>query len=223
MTVFPTKLGFSSTSIQSGSLNYHHLMLEPSSLALNHLAYSSFNTILTKSFKKIPITLKLISKVSSFKYSKHIFATSLQNKMINSFKFSMSTIWSLWLLLFYLSTCFNNFSFDNLVFDGVYLPENMGYFVFSPHLCYPRRMLETDGEHIDKLCAGKQVQMVLSWKEGEVFSSSAVECSFYRCWGTPLNDSEKVFAPWWITLALNAKSKSFGIDGNPHVKVVIYA
>ena len=62
-------------------------MLEPSYLVLNHLAYSSFNTILTKSFKKIPITLKLFSKVSSFKYSKHIFATSLQNKMINSFKY----------------------------------------------------------------------------------------------------------------------------------------
>lgn len=144
-------------------------MLEPSYLVLNHLVYSSFNPILTK---KIPITLKLFSKVSSFKYSKHIFATSLQNKMINSFKFSVSTIWSLWLLLFYLSRCFNNFSFDNLVFDSVFLPENMGYFVFSPHLCYPQRVLETvkqDGEHIDKLCAGKQFQMALSWKERSLF------------------------------------------------------
>lgn len=158
VTVFPTKLGFSSTSIQTGFLSYHHLMFEPSYLVLNHLAYSSFNTILTKSFKKIPVTLKVFSKVSAFKYSKHIFATSLQNKMINSFKFSMSTIWPLWLLLFYLTICFNNFSFDNLVFDSVFLPENLGYFVFSPHLCYLQRVLETvkqHGEHINKLCAGK--------------------------------------------------------------------
>lgn len=121
VTVFTTMVGFSSTSVQRGSLNYHHLMSEPSYLIMNHLAWS-----LTKSFKKIPITLKLFSKVSSFKYSIHIFTASLQNKMINSFKFSMSTIWSLWLLLFYLSTCFNNFSSDNLVFDSVFFAWEHG-------------------------------------------------------------------------------------------------
>lgn len=148
------------------------LMLEPSFLGLNHLAHSSFNIILTESFNKILISLKLFSKVSSFKYSKHIFATSLQNTVINSFKLSVSTIWLSWLLLFYLSTCFNKFSFDNLVFDSVFLTENLGYLVFSPHLCYPQRVLEPvkrDGECMSKFCVGKQFQMVLSSKEGRFF------------------------------------------------------
>lgn len=67
--------------------------LVPSYLGLNNLAHSSFNVILTKSFKKILITLKLLRKVLPFKYSKHIFATSLQNTVINSFQLFVSTIW----------------------------------------------------------------------------------------------------------------------------------
>lgn len=42
---------------------------------------------------------------------------------------------------------------------------------------------------------------------GEIFSSSAVEWSFYRCWGTPLNDSEKVFTPLVNKLSTECKNQ----------------
>lgn len=163
-------------------------MLEPSYLGLNHLAHSSFSVILTESFKKILITLKVFSKVSSFKYSKHIFATSLQNTVINYFKLSGSTIWPSWLLLFYLSTCCNKFSFGHLVFDSVFLTGNTGYLVFSPHSCYPQRVLEPvkrDGECMGKLCVwGNNFRWWFLQRKGGS-SSSEGECSFYRCWASP--------------------------------------
>lgn len=161
------------------------LKLEPSYLGLNHLPHSSFNIILTESFKKILSTLKVFSNISSFKYSKHIFATILQNTVINSFKLSVSTIWPLWLLLFYLSTCFNRFSFDHLVFDSVFLAENSGYLVFSPHWCYPQQALEPvppSGEMENAWASfvwGNNFRWFFLRRKGDS-SSSEGDCSLYR-------------------------------------------